>query len=320
MKDALSELTRQMDDWLETAVLEPLRDASGKIIDALNHAISKVLGSTPDPLVKIIKYVDPLILDLDGNGIEITALSQGILFDANGDSIKTGTAWVGKNDGILVWDRNNNGLIDSGQELFGDETVLMNGRKAAHGFEALAELDTGGAGEAPTGTTPGEELIDGQNDGIFDARDSHFNQIKIWIDKNQDGISQADELKTLTELGIQSIAIQSERVSINYTDALMIQKSSFTRVDGSTGVAGSFILAQNNFEREFQPVALSLDAAKLTNINGSGWVRDFREAATLSPELISDYFAAKNSATFGDFKTNVSTLMLHWGNQSSYQS
>lgn len=100
------------------------------------------LGTTPDPLVKIIKYIpyaDPLILDLDGDGLEITPLSNGILFDTNGDSIKTATAWAGADDGLLAWDRNGNGQIDSGAELFGDETLLANGQKAAHGFAALAE-------------------------------------------------------------------------------------------------------------------------------------------------------------------------------------
>jgi len=74
--------------------------------------ISPTLGTTPDPLVKTIIYVDPLILDLDGDGLEITPLAKGVLFDANGDSIKTGTAWAGADDGMLVWDRDGNGLID----------------------------------------------------------------------------------------------------------------------------------------------------------------------------------------------------------------
>jgi hypothetical protein len=102
--------------------------------------ISPILGTTPDPLVKTIRYVDPLILNLDGDGLEITPLSKGILFHANGDAIKNGTAWAGADDGMLVWDRNGNGLIDSGRELFGDETILANGQKAAHGFAALGEI------------------------------------------------------------------------------------------------------------------------------------------------------------------------------------
>lgn len=96
-------------------------------------ALSSALGTTPDPLVKTVYYYwrrrDPLILDLDGDGLEITPMSKDILFDANGDAIKTATAWVGADDGLLAWDRNGNGSIDSGAELFGDQTLLANGQK-----------------------------------------------------------------------------------------------------------------------------------------------------------------------------------------------
>ena len=185
--------------------------------------ISPTVGTSPDPLVKTIVYVDPLVLDLDGDGLEITPLSQGVLFDANGDAVKTGTAWVGSDDGLLVWDRNGNGTIDAGAELFGDETLLANGEKATHGFAALSELDTG-------------SLVDGitvgAGDGVFDAQDAQYNTLRIWRDLNQDGVSQANELQTLAQSG------------------------TFTRTDGSKGQAGSFMLARNNFAREFVPITV----------------------------------------------------------------
>jgi hypothetical protein len=84
-----------------------------------DSVISRVLGTTPDPLLKTTIYVDPLILDLDGDGLEITPLSKGVLFDANGDTIRTGTAWAGADDGILVWDRNGNGTVECGGRRLG---------------------------------------------------------------------------------------------------------------------------------------------------------------------------------------------------------
>lgn len=80
--------------------------------------VSPIIGSSPDPLFKMPKnvWVDPLVLDLDGDGIEITSLASKVQFDTNGDGIKTGTAWVQADDGLLVWDRNGNGVIDSGRE------------------------------------------------------------------------------------------------------------------------------------------------------------------------------------------------------------
>ncbi|MFA7318932.1 MAG: hypothetical protein WC029_15520, partial [Sulfuricella sp.] len=280
----------------------------------LEAVISKALGATPDPLVMAIKfvpYVDPLILDLDGDGLEITPLSQDILFDSDGDTIKTGTAWAGADDGFVVLDRNGNGFIDSGTELFGDETILANGQKAPHGFAALSELDTG---SVVNGITVGA------SDGVFDAKDAQYADLRIWRDLNQDGISQANELKTLLESGVQSIKLGSADTNINYGDAILVQSSIFTRVDGSTGQAGSFILSQNKFVRSFIPITVS-DAAKvLPGIKGSGWVRDLQEAASLSPELITLFNQAKDAPTRAGYKDAVANLLREWGNDSDYGS
>ena len=175
---------------------------NGYTVGSLASIISSILGTTPDPLVKKIIYVDPLILDLDGDGLEITPLSKGILFDANGDTIKTGTAWAASDDGMLVWDRNANGQIDSGTELFGDETILANGQKATNGFTALAELDSNA-------------------DSKFDALDAQYANLRVWRDLNQDGVSQADELQGLNASGVQSINLSSTAGSSNYDDAIL---------------------------------------------------------------------------------------------------
>ncbi|OYQ04864.1 hypothetical protein B7R79_01310 [Ralstonia solanacearum] len=262
-------------------------------------------------MVKTIRYVDPLILDLDGDGLEITPLSHGILFDADGDTIKTGTAWANADDGILVWDRNGNGIIDSGKELFGDETVLASGQKAANGFAALAELDTGSVVDGVTV---------GAGDGIFDANDAQYANLRIWRDLNQDGISQAEELQTLAEAGITSIKLASDRANTNYGDAILAQSGTFTRADGSSGQAGSFILAQNNFVREFTPITVSDAANVLPSLVGSGWVRDLREAATLSPELIPLFDQVKDAPTRAGYKEAVADLLQVWGNASGYAS
>ena len=86
---------------------------------------------------------DPLTLDLDGDGIETIALNatSPILFDHDGDGIKTGTGWVKGDDGFLALDRDGNGTIDSGRELFGDSTPLFDTEgheigKAEDGFDA----------------------------------------------------------------------------------------------------------------------------------------------------------------------------------------
>ena len=216
--------------------------------DPITGLISPTLGTTPDPLVKSIKYVpvDPLILDLDGDGLEITPLSAGVLFDANADTVKTGTAWAAADDGMLVWDRNGNGSIDSGRELFGDETILANGQKAANGFAALAELDTG--------SLVGGIMV-GAGDGKFDANDAQYANLRVWRDLNQDGISQAGELQTLTQSGVQSISLSSTASNTSYANG--------------------------------NATLVSAAASALSNITGSGWRPRLQEAATLSPKLVA---------------------------------
>ena len=72
-------------------------------------------------------FYDPLVLDLDGDGVELISENNwnGVLFDFNGNGIKTATQWVSSDDGLLVWDRNKNGKIDNGSELFGEDTIKI---------------------------------------------------------------------------------------------------------------------------------------------------------------------------------------------------
>lgn len=267
------------------------------------RVISTTIGTTPDPLVKTTHYVDPLILDLDGDGLEITRLNAAppVLFDADADTIRTATSWAGTDDGFLVLDRDGNGSIDSGRELFGDETLLGNGSKAANGFAALSELDTNA-------------------DGVFSAADAQFDAVRVWRDLNQDGISQSGELKTLADSGVQSVNLSSAASNLNYGDAQLVRNGSFTRTDGSSGQAGSFILAQNNFIRAFAPITVSEQAKALPNIGGSGWVRDLQEAATQSPELIGLLDQVRNAGTRAQYKTAVARLLKEWGNDSGFNS
>jgi hypothetical protein len=121
---------------------------------------------------------DPLVLDLDGDGIETVGINPkaAILFDHNADGVKTATGWIKADDGLLVLDRDGNGQIDTGRELFGDATVLAHGPRAGQqaqdGYEALADQDSNA-------------------DRVLDSTDAAWGQLRVWRDLNQDGISQA---------------------------------------------------------------------------------------------------------------------------------
>jgi hypothetical protein len=231
---------------------------------------------------------DPLVLDLDNDGIETLAINPAspILFGMDADGVKTGTGWIKPDDALVVLDRNGNGLIDSGSELFGDSTVLQNGpkagQKAANGFEAPADLDANA-------------------DGVMHSADAAYASLRLWQDANQDGISQAGEHQTLAQTGVTSIQLGSSATNTLYRDAILAQSGTFTRANGSTGQAGSFILAQNNFTRSFSPITVSPQAKALPNyLGGSGWVRDFQEAETQSQELIAMLNQDRAAADYRD--------------------
>jgi hypothetical protein len=224
---------------------------------------------------------DPLVFDLNGNGIETVPINptNPILFDHTGSGIKQGTGWIAPTDGFLVLDRNGNGTIDSGRELFGDSTPLASGGNAVDGFAALAAQDTNA-------------------DGVVNALDANFANLRIWQDTNQDGLSFVDansngifdagevsELKTLTELGIASIKVaKTENSQLLPNGNEIADLGTFTRTDGSVGGMGATSkladvnLASDTFHRSI-PNALSTTAvAHLHYMKGRGAMWNFREA------------------------------------------
>ncbi|MEZ4483528.1 MAG: calcium-binding protein [Syntrophotaleaceae bacterium] len=170
---------------------------------------------------------DPLILDLDGDGIATTPLSAGTYFDLDRNGFAEKTSWAGADDGFLVMDRNGDGNINDGGELFGDQTILQNGATASHGFEALAEWDDNA-------------------DGKIDATDAIWGSLKVWQETNGDGFSSAAELRTLDELGIAAINLDNTAVDITDENGnTVIQSGTFEKTDGSTGQTGSFLLQRD---------------------------------------------------------------------------
>lgn len=110
--EKLLKLTDNLNDWFSFDWLKP---------DWIGEDWKDWFGINRTGLFHIY---DPLVLDLDGDGIELVNANgwNGVQFDFNGNGIKTATQWVKPDDGLLVWDRNNNGVIDDGSELFGQDT------------------------------------------------------------------------------------------------------------------------------------------------------------------------------------------------------
>jgi hypothetical protein len=132
---------------------------------------------------------DPILLDVDGNGFQLTSTNGGVKFDFFGTGKPVQTSWTAPNSGDawLVLDVNGNGKIDSGREMLGNvfefpKFVTMNG------FEALASYDMPENG--------------GNGDGIIDSRDAVYPKLLLWIDQNHNGIAEPGELFTLASKGI----------------------------------------------------------------------------------------------------------------------
>jgi len=209
----------------------------------------------------------PLILDLDGDGIEITQHTGAITFDHDANGIETGTAWAGADDGLLVLDRDGNGNIDTGRELFGNNTLLANGQKAADGYAALRELDSNA-------------------DGVLDASDAAFANLRVWRDLDQDGNSDAGELFSLNEVGVSQIGLSKAAFSQTLADGTRLDGLGSFVIDGQTRSYTDAWFAENPFYREFaSDIELSQDVAALPGMKGSGAVRDLQEAAMLSEPL-----------------------------------
>jgi hypothetical protein len=248
--------TRQYSDIVDDLIGDLDNDLDKIIEDFKKQSWSDFTGAT-----EWRRRRDPLVLDLDGDGVELVAESGavGVMFDHDGDGIANATQWVGADDGFLVIDRNGDGVIDNGGELFGDSTPTASGGTAQDGFAALADYDSNG-------------------DGAVNASDANFSQLQIWRDLNQDGVSQGNELMTLAQAGIAQLNVASTPVTNNPD---ISATGSFIRTDGSTGTMVDATLTENSFVSESAtPVPLSA-AAALPTLDGSGWVRDLNEAVTL---------------------------------------
>jgi hypothetical protein len=106
-------------------------------------------------------------------------------------------SWTDRGEGVLVLDRNGNGKIDNGGELFGNATRLADGKRALNGYLALAELDSW--------------LFGGNSDGKIDAADAAFTDLRLWTDHNHDGVSQPEELAQLDHARVVGVSLDYKR-------------------------------------------------------------------------------------------------------------
>ncbi|OKP02121.1 hypothetical protein [Xenorhabdus eapokensis] len=170
--------------------LDYIQPLQGLTPDGIIHLLDLDLNQVKEIIEQHINEFEnketPLVIDLTGGGITTIAENGNLFFDHDNNGIIESSGWIESNSAFLVWDKNRDGKINNGNELFGNNSILKNGTKADHGFAALADLDD-------------------NNDGIFDQNDSLWNSLELWIDANRDAITDSGELHKLSESGISSI-------------------------------------------------------------------------------------------------------------------
>ena len=312
----------------------------GSVEDIFNWLIPSAAAADFTPAQRTPQAVsrDPLTLDLNGDGIQTVPLSTPpLFFDLTASGIKTSVGWIAPSDGLLVMDRNGNGVIDNGAELFGDATPQYDAAgnptttRTADGFAALAQEDS-------------------NHDGVVNNLDTNFASLRVWQDANQDGISQANELKTLYQQGIASFDVNAAHHLQTLANGNQIADlGTYTRVDGTTGNAGTpqgmadVNLVADTFHSQFSDsIALTSAAQAMpdntlrsgllrwrltfrlnrvsggrSHMQGSGKVREMRQAASLTTAAGQTFAAALTQyntlTTREEQLAQIDSLISAWG-------
>lgn len=244
--------------------------------------------------VSLWASVDPIALDLDGDGLELTGLSFGnLVFDIDGDGYGERTGWVRGDDGILVLDANSDGQIKDVSEMFGGP-----------GQSGFAELAT----------------HDGNADGKVDASDTVFANLRVWRDLDQDRVVDAGELFTLAQLGITSLGVTGTPSTATNATNQINATGTFTLATGGTGVTSDVAFNVDNQSTLFMgDRSVSTAAAALPDLKGYGTLPDLHVAMTLTPSLqgvVSSNLAGLGGLDLVALRDALTPILTAWANAS----
>lgn len=323
IESKLSPAAQELFNQYITPLLNKITESSPKSIDDMYQSIKETNPSKLDELANMIgadicplnknesleqicKIVDtaeitpsPLIVDLDGDGVETTGIHENIYFDHDGNGFAEKSGWVGKDDGLLVRDINGNGQIDNGTELFGNNSVLSSGQKAENGFEALKDLDS-------------------NHDGVFDNKDAAWNEVKVWKDSNQNGLVEDGELLTLEQANVSGINLgYQDKDIVDENGNTIGQTGSFIKGDGSIGdISDIWFDADMADTADRTNVEIPAEIKALPNITGFGNVHNLQTAMALDASgelkaLVEQFAAETDVAARREILIN---LIYHWTN------
>jgi trimeric autotransporter adhesin len=253
----------------------------------IKKAVQQSSGGTP-------VGTDPLVIDLDRDGLELTRQEDGVYFDIDNDGFAEHTGWVGGDDGLLARDLNGNGKIDSQSELFGAATVS--------GFTALAALDSNG-------------------DGVINASDTGFGTLRVWRDLNGNGVTDAGELKTLAESGISSISLAtSAPASTTILGNTIRAVATVNFTSGQTSTISDVVLENNQLDSVFLGNGtVSTAAGASLKLKGYGNTTNLDVAMTNDAgllTLVNGFKGMSASSSWDTLKAAADDILFRWAGVS----
>ncbi|NCS04153.1 MAG: hypothetical protein GPJ06_19580, partial [Microcystis aeruginosa G13-11] len=240
------------------------------------------------------RLIDPIVLDLDGNGIElIPRATSNVYFDMDGDGIKEQTGWVKPTDGLLAIDSNANGQIDNINELIGDL-----------GRSGFAELVT----------------YDLNNDRVINASDAVWSQFRVWLDANSNGLTDAGELRTLASLNIRSIDLRYTAVNFTAEGNRIHEQSIFEYTNGTTGLVADIWFDVSNVDTN-SSISLTgnITIDNLPDIRGRGDVKSLRSVMLADGALATlvTGFVSQNLSSLANARSQAEQIIYRWAGVQS---
>ncbi len=241
---------------------------------------------------RILDWFDPLVLDLDGDGAELTQIGNPeVFFDFDGDALRQMTGWIDPDDGIVVRDLDDSGQIENGVELFGNAEM--------DAFTDLAGYDS-------------------NQDGVIDQSDDVWSDLKVWRDLNQNGVTDVGEMSSMHAAGVVSISLERETVADIRQGNLVVADGSYTTTTGEKREAIATFLQtdeartrpdlQDDFE--YNPEVFTLP-----NLTGSGSQFDLHISMTWDPQLLGEVkslVAAAPMLSGTQFKSSFESVISTW--------
>ncbi|QCD51753.1 calcium-binding protein [Campylobacter sp. RM16192] len=229
---------------------------------------------------------DPLVIDLNKDGVKLTELNPALNFDHDANGFKEATGWISNADAFLTYDKNGNGIIDDGSEMFGETS-------ASNGFEALKKFDS-------------------NKDDKIDEEDLIWQKLSLWRDINSNAKTEDGELISITDTQIESIDLNYSNVNILMSGNTIKQTSKVRFKDGSTANADDVNFEVDLSDTVQAEIQISKDILNMPNLEAKGNVYDLHSAMMKDynlRNLVNNYMDSKDESAR---KSMIKSIIFKW--------